>query len=479
MFSAFNKLVPLLLLSLGVTSPVVAAQDFSSTTCTGLCASLVTNSSTWEASQKVTSDYAFYEVPSNFSKSLKPGTLLKVEYATNFTNYTVPSGLTMSRILYTTSDLNGTTLPASAYILWPYAPFATPELKSGQFPLVAWAHGTSGFQKTCAPSSYKSLQYHFMVPYKLALEGMVVVAPDYTGLGVDSLPTGEHIGHPYLLGPSVAADLAYAVTAARAAFPVQLPRDGPFVSIGHSQGGGAIWAFIERLVDKPLAGYKGSVLLAPAAGYFRLLAKQLAALPEIISVAALTLQPALVASVTSVFPAYNYSGFTALGYDRYKNVYEPLKGCLPTYSLATSTEDVLFNTTKPGWEQDPTVQRYAEFTDQGRKKFKGPILVLAGESDEAIHYPTLQELVNDTCSMLTEEKWGESLEFFTYTGMNHFPLIQASSPKWMSWIKDRLTAKPAPESGCSSTVVKGFRTEFTEQGAAPNFFLNAISPAEA
>ncbi|KAK5044830.1 hypothetical protein LTR84_010368 [Exophiala bonariae] len=477
MFSTFTKLVPLLLLSLGASPPTVAAQDLSATTCTGLCASLVTNSSTWEASQKVTTDYAFYDVPSNFSKSLKPGTLLKVEYVTNYTNYTVPSGLTMSRILYTTSDLNGTTLPTSAYILWPFAPFQSPQLKDGQFPFVAWAHGTSGFQKTCAPSSYKSLQYHFMVPYKLALEGMVVVAPDYLGLGVDKLPTGEHIGHPYLAGPSVAADIAYAVTAARAAFPVQLPKDGPFVGMGHSQGGGSIWAFTERLVDHPLPGYKGSVMLAPAVQYFALLAKQLAALPEILSTAALTLQPAFVAAVTTAFPAYNYSGFTALGYDRYKNVVEPLKVCLPTYTLATSTEDVIFNTTKPGWYQDPTVQRYAEFTEHGHRKLKGPILMLAGERDAAVHYPSLLEIVNGTCSLLTQEKWGESIDFVTYKDMDHFPMIQASSARWLSWIKDRLAGKPAPKPGCSSAVVKGFRSEFTEQSTAPNFFLDAIPPS--
>lgn len=317
-----------------------------------------------------------------------------------------------------------------------------------------------------------------MVPYKLALEGMVVVAPDYAGLGVNSLPSGEQIGHPYLLGPAVAADLANAVIAARAAFPVQLPLDGPLVSIGHSQGGAAIWALIERLVEKPLAGYKGSVLLAPAVGYFRLLAQQLAALPDLFDPTVLTLQPALVAAVTAAFPAYNYSGLTELGYDRYRNVVEPLKGCLPTYTLATSTEDVLFNTTKPGWEMDPTVQRYADLTDQGRKRFKGPILVLAGELDEAIYYPALQSLVNDTCSMLTQERWGESLEMMTYKGVNHFPLVQASSSKWLSWVKDRLTGNAAPEPGCMSSVVKGFRTEFTEQGAAPNFFLDAISPAE-
>lgn len=466
----------LLLLALNISSS--AAQSIDSTTCTGICESLVVNSSTWEASQHASTDFAFYEVPSNFSKDLPPGELLRVEYFTNLSTYTVPSGLSMSRIMYTTSDLNGTTLPASAYVLWPYAPFASPQLKGNQFPMVAWAHGTSGFGKACAPSSYRSLQYHFMVPYRLALEGMVVVAPDYAGLGVSSLPSGEHIGHPYLLGPAVAADLANAVIAARAAFPVQLPDDGPFVGMGHSQGGAAIWAFVERLVDKPLAGYKGSVILAPAIGYFHLLTKQLADLSNIFNPVVLTLQTGVISGITAAFPSYNYSGLTPLGYDRLRNVVEPLQGCIPTYTLATSTPDVLFNTTKPDWLSDPTVQRYADLADSGRKKFKGPVLLLAGERDGPINLPNLQATVNDTCDMLVQEKWDESLEMITYKAMDHFPMIQASSSKWLSWIKDRLAGELVAGPGCAQSVVDGYRTEFTYQSTAPNFLVEAVPPME-
>ncbi|KEF53572.1 uncharacterized protein A1O9_10547 [Exophiala aquamarina CBS 119918] len=479
MLSYSVALLFLFLLLLEVTTSGVAAQDLSSTTCMGVCQSLVVNSSAWEATQHGSNDYAFYDVPSNFSKDLAPGKLLRVEYFTNLTTYTVPSGLSMSRIMYTTSDLNGTTLPASAYVLWPYAPLSAPKLKGNQFPMVAWAHGTSGFVKACAPSSYRYLQDHFMVPFRLALEGVAVVAPDYAGLGVSSLPSGEHIGHPYLLGPAVAADLANAVIAARAAFPSQLLPDGPFVGMGHSQGGAAIWAFAERLVDKPLAGYKGTVIMAPAVGYFRLLAKQLTDLTNIFNPNLLGLQAAVIAGVTAAFPAYNDSGLTALGYDRFRNVVEALNGCIPTYTLATSTEDVLFNTTKPDWLSHPTVQRYANLSETGRKKLKGPVLLLAGGLDSPIDLPNFQSTFNDTCAMNKQEKWGESLEMITYQGMNHFPMIQASSSKWLSWIKERLSGKTVAGAGCVHSVVEGYRIEFTVQGIAPNFLVGNVPIAEA
>ncbi|KAK0703072.1 hypothetical protein B0T26DRAFT_876224 [Lasiosphaeria miniovina] len=82
--------------------------------------------------------------------------LFKIEYATDLSNYLVPNSLTMSRIMYTTTDLNGTILPVSAS------------------PLVAWAHGTTSNFAACGRSNYKALQYHFMVPYGIAEQGIAM-----------------------------------------------------------------------------------------------------------------------------------------------------------------------------------------------------------------------------------------------------------------------------------------------------------------
>ncbi len=70
---------------------------------------LAVTASTWEAEQHA-ADFSFYTVPSKFSSSLPAGSLLYVEDATNLSTYAVPSGLTMSRIIYTTADHNGTIL---------------------------------------------------------------------------------------------------------------------------------------------------------------------------------------------------------------------------------------------------------------------------------------------------------------------------------------------------------------------------------
>lgn len=219
------------------TSRVFAQYTFpNTTTCKEECQNRTVEVATWITEQQSDPEFIFYEVPSKFSSKLAPGTILTVEVDTNLTNYVVPSGLTMSRIIYTTEDLNGTIFPASAYVLWPYNPLNS---QSSNIPMVAWAHGTTGTFKPCTPSSYRALQYHFQVPFAIALQGIAVVAPDYAGLGVSELPSGETIPHPWITAPAHAKDLAHAITAARSAFPDMLKHDGAFVAMGHSQGGGA------------------------------------------------------------------------------------------------------------------------------------------------------------------------------------------------------------------------------------------------
>ncbi|KIW12093.1 hypothetical protein PV08_09367 [Exophiala spinifera] len=463
---------------LALSGVITAANITSSTTCGGKCQSLSTTASSWESDQHADPDYSFYTIPSNFSAKLAPGSLLHVEDATNLSVYSVPSGLSMSRIIYTTTDQNGTILPASAYVLWPYTPLAAPGVNNTQYPLVAWAHGTSGVLKACAPSNYRNLQYHFMVPFLLALQGMAVVAPDYAGLGFDSLPSGKAIGHPWLNGPAQAMNMADAITAVRKAFPTELPPTGPFVAMGHSQGGGAAWSFAERLVKKPIPGYKGTVAFAPPTRTFDLLAQALLNSTQTWAQTLLSQQPALVHAVTAVFPSYNDSGMTSLAYDRFHNVLEPLQGCLPTYSQVFA--DVpLDQLTRPGWNNNSSVERYAQLSETGRKQFKGPLLILQGEDDVVVPLFTVESAVNDTCEMLSQQKWGESLELVTYSAMNHFPVMQASEMKWLTWVKDRFAGKQIASTGCVRNSVKGLKTDSTYESLGPNFLELWASPNEA
>ena len=112
----------------------------------------------------------FYQVPLESSQAA-PGTLLKVEKDVDTKPYLIPAGTALSKIVYQSEKLNGTPVPVSAFILWPY----TARAHQDGYRVVAWAHGTSGASADHAPSNYKNLWQHFVAPYQLALQGYVVV----------------------------------------------------------------------------------------------------------------------------------------------------------------------------------------------------------------------------------------------------------------------------------------------------------------
>ncbi|KAL8709555.1 MAG: hypothetical protein Q9225_007428, partial [Loekoesia sp. 1 TL-2023] len=196
------------------------------------------------------SELDFYRVPSNTSRAAA-GTILKVEANVNSSAFTLPPNTAISRIMYQTETLNGGVVPASAYILWPYLPR---EMSDG-YPVVSWAHSTTGAFAECGPSHVRNLWYHLMVPYSLVLQGYVVVAPDYQGLGVGVDARGDTILHPHLSHPSHANDVFYAVQAAQTAFKSLTKR---FVVVGHSLGGGVAWAAAQRQAVRPVEGYLGT-----------------------------------------------------------------------------------------------------------------------------------------------------------------------------------------------------------------------------
>ena len=86
----------------------------------------------------------------------------------------------MTRFLYRSRSVAGTDVPASGVILLPNG---TPPARG--WPVVVWAHGTSGVARTAAPSLMKDLYYGWEGLLQWPLLGYAVVAPDYAGLGTN------------------------------------------------------------------------------------------------------------------------------------------------------------------------------------------------------------------------------------------------------------------------------------------------------
>src|SRR5690606_17873413 len=188
----------------------------------------------------------FYAAPRTVPD--EPGQLIRAEPFTRG----VPQDALAWRMLYTTTNQDGRSAISSGIVV-------VPREGEGDWPVIDWAHGTTGVAQHCAPSlSPQPVESGalFVLPDVIA-NGWALVATDYIGLGTEG-------PHPYLVGEPTGHAVLDAVRAARQLDEARL--GDQTVVWGHSQGGGAaLWTGVladEYAPDVPLDGVAA---LAPAA----------------------------------------------------------------------------------------------------------------------------------------------------------------------------------------------------------------------
>jgi alpha-beta hydrolase superfamily lysophospholipase len=123
-------------------------------------------------------------------------------------------------------------------------------------PVIAWAHGTTGVARGCAPSLLDEPFAHAPAIDAALARGWVIVATDYVGQGTAG-------PHPYLIGDGEARPVLDAVRAARQLADAAV---GDRVVVwGHSQGGhSALWTGISAADYAPELHVAGVAAMAPA-----------------------------------------------------------------------------------------------------------------------------------------------------------------------------------------------------------------------
>ena len=362
-----------------------------------------------------------------------PGTLLRVEDFTDITNYSLASELALSRILYVSKDINGSSVPASAAILWPFSPRQILGSNDSCAPTVIWNHDTSGIFPPSAPSKHRTIWLGDNSVFPLALAGYAVVAPDFVGLGVSRNFSGAPLQHQYITAPAQANDGIYAFRAARAAFAKRISRD--FVVMGHSQGGGSSWGFAELMAREPdLAdGYLGSVAASPVTDAFSAQSNFIA--------------PYVGSGLSSIFPSFELSNWlTPFGLARL-SLMQKLNGSLATgFELLTTTEPVAL----PGYNDTWYATQFAALANPSRRLIQGPMLVIQGTRDVFVNYDVTVNSVNATCALFPQNQ----IQFQVVNGTGHVPTLDATRQVWMQWIEDRFNKKPLSIDHCgeSSTL---------------------------
>jgi acetyl esterase/lipase len=160
-----------------------------------------------------------------------------------------PAGATAHKVLYRSTKPDGTPIAVSGIVIVPSG-----QAPAGGWPIVAWAHPTTGVVPHCAPSLALFVFQQMAGSRHLLENGFAIAATDYPGLGTPG-------PHPYLVGDSEARAVIDSVRAARS-FP-GLENSTRYAVWGHSQGGQA--ALFTGMIAKSYAPELQLVGVAAAA----------------------------------------------------------------------------------------------------------------------------------------------------------------------------------------------------------------------
>lgn len=360
---------------------------------------------------------AFYDPPAVVPPT--PGELLRSEPF----DRAMPAGSIAWRILYTTVASDGEPAVASGLVVVPE--------RGADHPVVAWAHGTTGFATGCAPTLLDEPFTAGAMPDPSAAidAGWAIVATDYAGLGTAG-------SQPYLIGEGEGTSVLDAVRAAQQLDAAALAPET--VLWGHSQGGhAALWAGGMARDYAPELEILGVAAMAPA-----------------------TDLPALLDGVTSsvvgpVFASFALAAFeAAYAYVAARDYVRPgarimvqsmQQRCLTDPATLVSLATSVFSG-GPVFSRSPgdaaLGARAAE--NVPTLPIDAPVLVAQGDADSLITPEAQAGWVAARCA----EGW--SIDHRTYDGLDHMGLVTGESPllpELAAWTADRFAGSPVP-TGC-------------------------------
>lgn len=271
---------------------------------------------------------------------------------------------------------------------------------AGGWPIVVWAHGTTGVADACAPSKAALADSTKDLISKLLTAGYVVVAPDYEGLGTPGI-------HPFLNVKSEAFSITDAVVATRNyLLQRNLLTSKKWLTVGHSQGGNAALG-AAQYASRAQLDYKGTVAVAPASNLGSILVAgeaQVTNAPidiKIATYAQLDTYTALVtAGIRNTQPSFDYgqvftSQISSIAAQAENLCSGPLYGVfyegMSNYAKDHNGTLDGFTRTQPNFMAVPLVKTFLEKDSQPLQvKVTTPIIIYQGIAD-----PTVPKLATD------------------------------------------------------------------------------------
>ena len=371
------------------------------------------------------SPFAFYNAPKAPAGSVH-GTLLRYQQVGPVPG--AQTGATLWRILYLTRSATGTSVVGSGYVAVPAQ--AAP---AGGYPVISWAHGSTGMAQACAPSLFSTtlpggLQHLILAPYLATLvdRGYLVTAADYPGLG-----TPGTLG--YYSGPAEGFAVLDAIRAAQGLATWHASHTA--VILGHSQGGhSALFAGQLAATYTPEQRIVGVVAAAPVTW-----------LTGIAGAANTTSAPVnsdlllLVVSWSRTYPGLPLdklltpSAIAGIG-----QLTSMCDDAVTKAYLHTPSSAVFL----PAASTNRMLDALGQANTPGAAPTKAPILIVQGSSDNEVPISDTTSFVNHLCAVQPDR-----VTYTIYHGASHDGVLTAAQSQILDWIADRIAGKPAP-TGC-------------------------------
>ena len=312
-----------------------------------------------------------------------PGTILSIQEENTdlFTNASQRFLIT-----YRSRGVLSEPIVTSGYLLLPKG-----KVPQGGWPVLAWAHGTTGVADTCAPSGdYAGGPVHgYQQIAAKALNawlarGYAVIAPDYQGLGTPG-------GHPYMNAESQLYTVIDAVRATHHIKSYKFSKN--WYVMGHSQGGAAsLKVAADGQKDAPELNLRGAIALAPGGYQYEGIAEYVAGNSQITP------------DVAAFFPIVLLGAEAADPRLAPSNLVSPEMGQILNHArsrclseLQTDLKVAPKNVFKPNVNLEP-LTNYLKKQSIENMTPTVPVLVIQGEKDQLVNYRGTYAYYQQVCA---------------------------------------------------------------------------------
>lgn len=347
------------------------------------------------------------------------GSLIRAE---NYAGWKLPAGATGTRMLYNSRDASGKPDVTSAAVVVPAG-----QPPAGGWPVIAWAHGTSGVAQQCAPTLMKDLYYgDYLAGFLNA--GYAVVATDYSGLGAGQ-------DHQYIDSVANGNDVRYSVAAARSAVPTLSDR---WIAVGHSQGGQAVWGAARQQVKEPVGQFLGAVALAPATAIDDMINNQAPSPGAAETAAGVAYRAYIVSSLERQYPDFKLQSVLDNGsMGMYKKDIDLCLASAWAESLTFTKDQFL----RSDWLTNPSLRDLITKNTYDDIPVAGPLFVVSGQTDVLVPAQTVAAAVAKQCRL------GTAVQYSEVPG-GHDDTVSQSADAQLEWIANRFTGTSPAASTC-------------------------------